>query len=712
MTIPFLSYFKRGKGNGAVKEKPAAPVKPILPPLEKPSSERFSKTVMPNATRTLPPQDQFEMAARSTAFGGQVPAAVMFAPSPVVTAPRTVSFSPTMNDLPPAVALALEPTVERVISLELSDVLTEMPPGYVKPIESIDTTRRVLLKASEVEKGMATGKPTVSLATVYQQVPEIFIRRIEDADASQLNLPFKKVLDGFANMHVRTDQERAAAVPQVETPFLKVTLEDNQKFGTTTEPLETSEMPPVRLEPATAEAYAAAEPEVAADARLKMTPSPLPSSNGKTPQTPARIPFKLSPNGTDGPAPESVPASSGPSVPNLLPSPPARVPAGIDDSSMDGASAPKPGSATPATTPPVRIPFKMAALVTDEEAKPKPEPWLTKESLAAATETLAAPQTAVVSETARVAEVKIALRLLPILKNLPPMQLTGDPGCVPPDVRLELPFSLIEPQLASGRISVTAKVFEVSLPVSFRGLFQVGPGALDVALPLQEVLTNLPATSLRMRDDQEEQEAGQNFATPFSAKAEEDAKRFNVPATPVAKPVVPEPVAADLLPASEDSAVVAVAEKSQAADTAAASEQKSSDRPLRTPLQIALDTDEKLDAKGVVALVKKIPGVKSCAILFGDGLSLAGSLPAELETEGLCAMAPSLMQRIENHLVDTKLGLLRGMTLSCGKGSITFYMHENLCLAALHSDLDLPSETREKLSRIVHELSRKYSHPV
>ena len=133
---------------------------------------------------------------------------------------------------------------------------------------------------------------------------------------------------------------------------------------------------------------------------------------------------------------------------------------------------------------------------------------------------------------------------------------------------------------------------------------------------------------------------------------------------------------------------------------------------MRTPLQVALDTDEKLDAKGVVALVNKTPGIKSCAILFGDGLSLAGSLPAELETDGICAMAPSLMQRIENHLVDTKLGLLRGMTLSCAKGAITFYMHENLCLAALHADVDLPADTRERLGRIVHELSRKYSHPI
>ena len=346
----------------------------------------------------------------------------------------------------------------------------------------------------------------------------------------------------------------------------------------------------------------------------------------------------------------------------------------------------------------------------EEEVKPKAEPWLTKESLAASSDAPAEPQEpAVVAETVRGGEAKIALPLLPILKNLPPMQLTGDPGCVPPDVRLEFPFSLIEPQLASGRVSVTAKVFEVSLPVSFRGLFQAGPGAMDVSLPLQEVLKNLPTASLRMRDDQEEQDAGQNFATPFSAKAEEDAKRFNVPATPVAKPAVPEPQHPIAQPTKPEFTDVS---EETGAQKATATQEKGSDRPLRTPLQVALNTDEKLDAKGVVALVNKIPGVKACAIMFGDGLSLAGTLPTELETEGICAMAPSLLQRVENHLVDTKLGLLRGMTLSCMKGAITFYMHENLCLAALHADIDLPGETREKLSRVVHELSRKYSHPV
>jgi predicted regulator of Ras-like GTPase activity (Roadblock/LC7/MglB family) len=696
MTIPFLSYFKRSKGEAAAtKQRAAAAAKPAPPPLEKPSSERFSKTVMPNATRTVAPEDPFQMAARSTAMGGQMATATAVAPPPA-GAPRTISFAApgpapaSTRHLPPAVALALEPNVERVISLELADVVAGMPPGHVKPLGE-DGDRRILVRASEVEKGMANGKPSVSLATIYEQVPEIFLRTISPSDTWQVQLPFAKVLEQFTNLHVRADQERHLIVPQVETPFLKVAVEDCSEFGTTLEPLEMEpgDLPVVRVEPPTAEAFAAAEPEAVLDAGFQMSPAPSrsPSVTAKSPQAPTRIPFKLSPNGTDAPAPESVPASSGPSVPNL------------------SKAAPAPA--------PVRIPFKMTP--PSDDLRPKPEPWLTKESLGAAAEEPVSPTAApvVLAPSVSAAEVKIVLPLVPILKSLPPMQLTGDPSSVPAEARLELPFALIEPQLAAGRISVTAKVFETSLPADYRSLFQAGPGAVDVSLPLQEVLKNLPAASLRMREDQEEQEAGQNFATPFSAKAEEDAKLLNVPATPIAKPVAvtPVPVEADVPSGTDNKA--AAADATTDADTAAPPEvEKGPAGPLRSPLQVALDTDEKLDAKGVVAHINKIPGVKACAVLFGDGLSLAGSLPAELETDGICAMAPSLMQRIENHLVDTKLGALRGMTLSCVKGAITFYMHENLCLAALHSETDLPGETREKLARIVHELSRKYSHPI
>ena len=653
MTIPFLSFFKKVKDQAlAKKERSVAAPKPVAP-LEKPSSERFSKTVMPNATRTLPPQDPFEMAARSSTMSGPMPAASATASAP--SAQRTVAFGSNapapgrQRDLPPAVALALEPRVERVISLDLADIAAQIPADYIKPIESIDGTRRILLKASEVERGMASGKPAVSLATIYQQVPEIFLRSIAPTDQAQVQLPFKKVLEQFTKLQVRSDQERHQAVPQVETPFLKVTLEDNSRFGTTIEAVETADLPPVRVEPPTAEAFAAAEPEAAGNGFVQR-----PTSEN-TSAMPTRIPFKLSPNGTGGLAPESVPASSGPSVPTSFASPPA----------------------------PTRIPFQMTA--PSDDLRTKREPWLTAESLAASAETPVAPA------TESKPEVKITLSLKPILQGLPPFQLGGDPSSVPAEAHIELPFSLVEPQLAAGRITLTPEVFAAGLPAEYRSLFKAGEAA-DVMLPLHEVLKNLPAASLRMRDDQEEQEAGANFATPFSAKAEEDAKRFNIAGTAVAKPIVT-PVA----PVEE-------------AQPGAAPVRKPFDPLPRNPLQVALETDEKLDAKGVVAHVNKLAGVKACALMFGDGLSLAGSLPAEYETDGLCAMAPSLMQRIENHMVETKLGALRGMTLSCAKGAVTFFMHENLCLAALHSGGDLAAEVREKLSRIVHELSRKYSH--
>ncbi len=105
-------------------------------------------------------------------------------------------------------------------------------------------------------------------------------------------------------------------------------------------------------------------------------------------------------------------------------------------------------------------------------------------------------------------------------------------------------------------------------------------------------------------------------------------------------------------------------------------------------------------------------GVKACAIMFADGLSLAGTLPPECEADGLCALAPSLLQRVEKHLVETKLGPLHAMTLSCAQGSITFLMEGNLCLAALHAQDGLEAAVREKLARAVHELSLKYSQSV
>src|SRR5439155_15941711 len=99
--------------------------------------------------------------------------------------------------------------------------------------------------------------------------PEIFVHSPNPGDAMVVPLPFEKVLIEFMSLQVRADQVRDHTVPQVETPILQVTLEDTERFGTTIEPLQTSPLPPVRVEPATAKSIAAAQPEASVSETVK-----------------------------------------------------------------------------------------------------------------------------------------------------------------------------------------------------------------------------------------------------------------------------------------------------------------------------------------------------------------------------------------------------------------------------------------------------------
>ena len=695
MTIPFLDIFKRAKARYYQRSVAVAPAPRALP-VEKPSGERLSKTVMPNTVRSSTP-DLFKAAAE-TGANIKLPTA-------------------RLSKLPPTVALALQPKVERAISLQLCDILDQLPAGYVKPAETFDTSQPVLLKASEIEKGMASGQPIVSLATIYAQVPEIFLRTVKPDDIMQVALPFDKVMDQFRNVHVRDDQEQDFDVPQLDTPILQVTLEDTQKFGTTLPAIQSSAHPPVKVEPATARAFSSAEPEsvlrqtiagpiTPRGIPLNLSTSPHPS--GRDPVSPTRIPFKLPPNGTGGSATETVPASSDPPVPTVPPF---------------GAS-------------PARIPFKVTPPCADLKPKLTLVPGV--EDAEEEAKEAAAPL------AAKVAQISLGLRT--ILQNMPAFQLTGSFEGVAEDARIELPLSLVESQLASGRIAVPMKIFRDALPENRRELVAVDEAESPVLLPLQEVLKNLPPTVLKMRDDQDAVEVAEAFETPFSIKALEDAKRLAASkAVEEKKGEVPVAVKADDPPetkASEtDKAAVAevktpeptMAEKIEArveekAEPEARTEEKAEPKveektEAKTPETAVAEPEKKSEAKaepkleantnakGVVAQASALPGVGACSITFEDGLSLAGNLPDDIQVGGLCAMAPSVLQRINRHTVDTKLGPLLSMTLHCRESQMSFYMKGSVCLTVLHSGGDLASETHHKLADMAGELSRIYSQP-
>src|SRR5438309_952967 len=152
MNLPFVGIFKKRKVGTSAGAVAIASVARI----EKPASERFGKTVRPNVSRGIETSASASSPSSSSFPGSPIPATAATA-----TAPKTVSLGANG-----------EPAAERTIALQLADIIPQIPDGLLGVAE-IDPQQRILLKASELERGMANGHPTVLLRAVYQQVPDI-----------------------------------------------------------------------------------------------------------------------------------------------------------------------------------------------------------------------------------------------------------------------------------------------------------------------------------------------------------------------------------------------------------------------------------------------------------------------------------------------------------------------------------------------------------
>ena len=469
MNLSLLRIFKKEKKDD-VAPAPALQTG-SRPPLEKPASERFGKTVMPNSARVLQPD-------------------------PAIASP--ISLGEKFG----------APAAERTVALQLRELLPQIPTELLAATE-VSPEARVIFSASELERGMANGRPVVQLRSIFQQAPTLFRSEVSAADTREIALPFDQVLRQFAGFQLRADQVPNEAVPQVETPFLQVTLEDSERFGGKAAPIPAPfplapSAPPVPAAmPAAPTAIPAAPPPAPRPIRLplpneKNVAGPLPSAPIRLDSAPARQPLAaktISPNGTGVPATERVPASSGPPVPT----PPV----------------------TPVAPPqPIRIPFKVSPPSND---------------LRVPVSSVSSPPARKVSTIFSAAGPRVRLPLGIVLRGISPFQLSGPIDAVPATAMIEIPFSIIEPQLSLGRIAISPAQFQAALPEEFRSLLKTDEADLPIALPLEEVLQNLPDESLELRGDQEEAEIADAFETPFSKKAAEDAARLKSAAGPIAR---------------------------------------------------------------------------------------------------------------------------------------------------------------------------------
>jgi len=316
----------------------------------------------------------------------------------------------------------------------------------------------------------------------------------------------------------------------------------------------------------------------------------------------------------------------------------------------------------------------------------------------------------------------VALPLRPILASLPPMQVAGDVDSVPAEAKISFPMALIAPQLATGKVAISPKDFHAALPEQYRGLFLPDAVEAPVPLSLPDVLANLPGDSLRVRADQEVSTHDEMFETPFLAKAKEDAERFagRQGAVPVAAPAEPE------VPKVETPKVKAPeVAKAEVPKVTIPPRQARGLEPVETAgLQVAqvsiptttgetsvaepAEAAPKFDAKSAIALACALPGVASCSVIFADGLIIAGNIPNEMHMEGLSAVAPTMLKKLQKHMCETQLGPLSCVTVHGERSPVTFFSAGNLCLTAVHNGTELSAVSRRELGRITQELSRTY----
>ena len=130
--------------------------------------------------------------------------------------------------------------------------------------------------------------------------------------------------------------------------------------------------------------------------------------------------------------------------------------------------------------------------------------------------------------------------------------------------------------------------------------------------------------------------------------------------------------------------------------------------PSAMPAPHAKPAEKAFDAKAAIVQACALAGVSSCSVIFTDGLIIAGNIPADMHMEGLSAVAPTMLKKLERHMCETQLGPLICMTVHGEKSPITFFSAGNLCLTAVHNGCELSAESRRELSRITQELSRTY----
>jgi predicted regulator of Ras-like GTPase activity (Roadblock/LC7/MglB family) len=289
--------------------------------------------------------------------------------------------------------------------------------------------------------------------------------------------------------------------------------------------------------------------------------------------------------------------------------------------------------------------------------------------------------TAPVSTVDAVAEKEIRVRLEPVLCDFPPeLETPSIRSLIETQAEIALPWGLIQPQLVHGRVVVPAEIFCRGLPSDLKPHFAAIDSTAEIPIPLREIFAQLPAEAIKLRDDQETDAPEEMIPTPFTAHAEEDAKRFReIPAIATAPAnVAPQPKV----------------------EPPRIGFERNSKR-----LQSLFMTEEPLDLTRTIQKVAELPGLRACVLSTIDGLKLAGGLEDPDREKAISAFLPELFQHTRSNLEQLGTGALETITLSYHLHQLSTFVQGELCLTVFHDNRPFKPGVREKIQAVISELS-------
>ena len=140
----------------------------------------------------------------------------------------TVKKKTALNfNSPGSSSSAPAPAANREIVLTVSDFVSRIPTNFLNE-QAVSATQEVRFDAADLYSDMSKGRATVPLSIIAEVLPSLFKRRLSPEEDIEIQLPLPKIVAQMSDLFTRPDQEAPEVFEQLETPFLKAALRDQE----------------------------------------------------------------------------------------------------------------------------------------------------------------------------------------------------------------------------------------------------------------------------------------------------------------------------------------------------------------------------------------------------------------------------------------------------------------------------------------------------